>query len=29
MTLFIQFHYKRGVYYERALQVEFPAISLL
>ena len=29
MALFIQFHYKREVYYERTLQVEFPAISLL
>ena len=29
MALFIQFHYKREVYYERAVQVEFPVISLL
>ena len=29
MTLFIQFHYKREVYYERTLQVEFSAINLL
>ena len=29
VALFIQFHYKREVYYERTLQVEFPAISLL
>ena len=29
MALFIQFHYKTEVYYERTLQVEFPAISLL
>ena len=29
MALFIQFHYKREVYYKRTLQVELPAISLL
>ena len=29
MALFIQFHYKREVYYQRTLQVEFAGISLL
>ena len=29
MALFIQFHYRREVYYERTVQVEFPVISLL
>ena len=29
MALFIQFHYKRELYYERTVQVEFPVISLL
>ena len=29
MALFIQFHYKREVYYERTVKVEFPVISLL
>ena len=29
MALFIQFHHKREVYYERTVQVEFPLISLL
>ena len=29
MASFIQFHYKREVYCERTLQVQFPAISLL
>ena len=29
MALFIQFHYKGEVYYERTLQEEFPTISLL
>ena len=28
MVLFIKFHYKRKVYYERTLQVEFPAITV-
>ena len=28
MALFIKFQYKRKVYYERTLQVEFPAISV-
>ena len=28
MALFILFHYKGEVYYERTLQVEFPVISL-
>ena len=29
MASFIQFHYRREVYYERTVQVEFPVISLL
>ena len=29
MALLIQFHYKREVYYERTLPVEFPVIRLL
>ena len=29
MALFIQFHYKRELYYERTVQVEFPVIRLL
>ena len=29
MALFIQFHYRREVYYEGTVQVEFPVISLL
>ena len=29
MALLIQFHYKREVYYEGVLQVEFPVIKLL
>ena len=29
MALFIQFHYKTEVYYERTVQVELPVSSLL
>ena len=29
MVLFIQFHYKRKVYYEIIVQIEFPVTSLL
>ena len=29
MALFIQYHYRREVYYESTVQVEFPVISLL
>ena len=29
MALFIQFHFRREVYYERTVQVELPVMSLL
>ena len=29
MALFIEFHYRREVYYERTVRVDFPEINLL